>query len=83
MQHYVIKFVIYLRQVGGFLRVHFSTNTTDRHVITEISLAAVPSTINQQTQYKIIIFHGQKEYVIQCKPVGVQHKITYIKKSLK
>jgi hypothetical protein len=71
MQHYVIKFVSYLRQVAGFLRVLSSTNTTDRHEITEILLAVVTSTINQQTQYKIIIFHGQKEYVIQCKPVGV------------
>ena len=32
IQHYLIKFVSDLRQVGGFLRVlRFSTNKTDRH----------------------------------------------------
>ena len=38
IQHYVIKFVSDLRQVGGFLRVlWFSpSNKTDRHDITEI-----------------------------------------------
>ena len=35
IQHYVIKFVNDLRQVGGFLRVS-STNRTDRYDITEI-----------------------------------------------
>jgi len=39
IQHYVIKFVSYLRQVGGFLRVlRSSTNKIDRHDITEILL---------------------------------------------
>ena len=40
VQHYVIKFVSELRQVGGFLRVlrFSSTNKTDRHDITEILL---------------------------------------------
>ena len=40
IQHYVIKFVSDLRQVGGFLRVLpvSSTNITDRHDITEILL---------------------------------------------
>jgi hypothetical protein len=49
MQHYVIKFVSDLRQVGGFLRVlQFSpTNKTDRHEITEILLNVSLNTINQ------------------------------------
>ena len=39
IQHYVIKFVSYLQQVGGFLRVlRSSTNKIDRHDITEILL---------------------------------------------
>jgi len=39
VQHYVIRFVSDLRQVGGFLRVPVSSsNKTDRHVITEILL---------------------------------------------
>jgi len=37
IQHYVIKFVSDLQQVGGFLQVldPFSSNTTDRHDKTE------------------------------------------------
>ena len=40
IQHYVIKFVSDLRQIGGFLQVPpvSSTNKTDRHDITEILL---------------------------------------------
>jgi hypothetical protein len=40
IQHYVIKFVSALRQVGGFHRVFpvSSTNKTDRHDVTEILL---------------------------------------------
>ena len=37
VQHYVIKFVSDLRQVGGFLRV-LSTNKTDHHDLTDILL---------------------------------------------
>ena len=37
IQHYIMKFVSYLRQVSGFLRVS-STNKTDCHNITEILL---------------------------------------------
>jgi len=49
IQHYVIKFVSYLGQVGGFLRVlpGFPTNKTDRHDITEILLKMALNTINQ------------------------------------
>ena len=48
IQHYVIKFVSNLRQVGGFLRYSdSSTNKTDRHDITEILLKVALNTINQ------------------------------------
>ena len=49
IQHYVIKFVSDLRQVGGFLRVFLiqPTNKTDRHDKTEILLNVAFNTINQ------------------------------------
>jgi hypothetical protein len=49
IQHYVIKFVSDLRQVGGFLRVlRFSPkNKTDRHNITEILMKVALNTIKQ------------------------------------
>ena len=53
VQHYVMKFVSDLRQVGGFLRgtpVSF-TNKTDHHAITEILLKVGLHTINQPTKY--------------------------------
>ena len=46
VQHYVIKFVSDLRQVGGFFRVSF-TNKTDRHDIAETLLKVVLNTIKQ------------------------------------
>jgi hypothetical protein len=46
IQHYMIKFVSDLRQVGGFSSVS-STNKTDRHDITEILLKVALNTINQ------------------------------------
>ena len=45
MQHYVIKFVSELRQVGGFLK-------TDRHDITEILLKVALNTIKQTKKQK-------------------------------
>ena len=47
IQHYGIKFVSDLRQVGGFLQVLAvsSTNKTDRHDISEILLTVVLNTI--------------------------------------
>jgi hypothetical protein len=47
MQHYVIKFVSDLQQVGGFplSTPVSSTNKTDRHDITEILLKVVLNTI--------------------------------------
>ena len=44
VQHYVIKFVSHLWQVGGFLRFFF-TNKTDHHEITEILLKKALNTI--------------------------------------
>jgi hypothetical protein len=47
IQHYVIKFVSDLRQVGGFTGTPVSsTNKTDRHLITEILLKVALNTIN-------------------------------------
>ena len=45
IQHYVIKFVSDLRQVGGTLVS--STNKTDRHDITELLLKVALNTIKQ------------------------------------
>ena len=49
IQHYVIKFVSDLRQVGGFLRVLLFPPPIkiDRHDITEILLKVALNTINQ------------------------------------
>ena len=46
IQHYVIKFVSYLRHVAGFFRVS-SSNKTDCNDITEILLKVALNTINQ------------------------------------
>jgi hypothetical protein len=60
VQHYVIKFVSDLRQVGGFLRVlRFPppSNKTVRHDITEILLKVALSIINQ-TNKKTKVTHA-------------------------
>ena len=44
IQHYVIKFVSYLRQVSGFIEV-LGLSPTDRHNITEILLKMALNTI--------------------------------------
>ena len=44
IQHYVMKYVSDLRQIGGFLRVLLFP-PTDRHDITEISLKVALNTI--------------------------------------
>ena len=48
-QHYVIKFVSDLRQVGGFSLANrvSSTNKTDCHDLTELLLKVALNTINQ------------------------------------
>jgi len=57
IQHYVIKFVSYLRQVGGFLRaIRFpSPIKTDRHNIAEILLKVALNTTNQTNCPKMTI----------------------------
>ena len=54
IQHYVIKFVSDLRQVGGFLPSNLvsSTNKTD---ITEILLKVALNTITHTTLYSFIV----------------------------
>jgi len=56
-QHYVIKFVSDLRQVGGFLpgTLVSSTNKTDRHDITEILMKMALNTMNLKLTLKIPI----------------------------
>jgi hypothetical protein len=48
IQHYMIKFVSDLLQVGGFPRILWvsTTNETDHHEITEIMLKVALNTIN-------------------------------------
>jgi len=49
IQHYVIKFVSDLRQVGAWFSLGtpvFSTNKTDRHDIAEIFFKVALNTIN-------------------------------------
>jgi len=53
IQHYVIKFLSDLRQVGGFSPVS-STNKPDRHDITEILLKLALNTINQTKLYRYL-----------------------------
>ena len=69
MQHYVIKFVSFLRHVSGFLRVS-STNKTDRHDVTEILLKMALNTINQ-TKINIIVLYS----------LGVNPAVTAIQQS--
>ena len=54
IQHYVIKFVSDLRQVGGFLRF---PSPIDRHDITEILLKMALSTINQTLYLSLIMMY--------------------------
>jgi len=50
IQHYGIKFISTLRQIGGFSGYSVSsTNKTDRRDITEILLKVALNTINQPT----------------------------------
>ena len=55
VQHYVIKFVSVLRQVGGFLRhtLVSSTNKTESHDITGILLKVALNTIIPLIQIKL------------------------------
>jgi hypothetical protein len=62
LQHYVIKFVRDLRQVGGFLR--YFTNKTDRHDITELLLKVALKTIPLICYFRVWKFDGC--YIICC-----------------
>ena len=57
VQHYVIKFVSDLRQVGGFLRV---LRFPPRHDITEILLKVTLNTIKQTNILTLYIFPWNK-----------------------
>ena len=59
IQHYVIKFVSDLWQVGGFLLSSplSSTNKTDCHDITEILLQVALNTITLTQKGNIILTH--------------------------
>jgi chromosomal replication initiation ATPase DnaA len=53
VQHYVIKFVNDLRQVGGLISLVSSTNKTDHHDITETLMKVALNTIKQTNQQTI------------------------------
>ena len=55
IQHYVIKFISYLRQVSGFIEV-LGFSPTDRHNITEILLKMALNTITLTPVYFIVKF---------------------------
>jgi len=58
IQHYVIKFVSDLRQVGGFLRVLRFPPPIELAAITEILLKVVLNTINlKQTRRNNMVLH--------------------------
>jgi len=66
VQHYVIKFVSDLRQVGGFLlgpQVSF-TNKTDRHNIAEILLKVALNSIKPNQNPKVVWFKQVSQYDI-------------------
>jgi hypothetical protein len=59
IQHYVIKFVSDLRQVGHFLRgLVFSENKTDRHNITEILLKMPLNNISLRQPNRVFVIDG-------------------------
>jgi hypothetical protein len=84
IQHYVIKYVSDLRQVGGFLRVlWFPTNKTDRHDITEILLKvafniipsqSVPKTFRQTSLRELVPtlrFYKRGDGSLRQKPLAL------------
>jgi hypothetical protein len=78
IQYYVIKFVIYLRQVGGFLRFPPPIKLT-RHDIAEILLKVALNTINQTKPtyyllYLIDLLFVDKDHHVLVLP---EHKLMY------
>ena len=58
IQHYVIKFVSDLQQVGIFLRVHqSSTNETVCHDVRKILLKVVLNTMTYRKTYSLTSIH--------------------------
>ena len=59
IQHYVMQFVKYLWQVGGFLRGFpvSSTNKTNRHNMTEVLFKVALNTITINPQLKINLWY--------------------------
>ena len=81
MQHYMIKFVSDLRQVGGFLRFPI-TNKADLHDITEILLKVMLSTIKQTIKGENIILKNDfvhEKDTVWCIIIGlfVHHHLKY------
>ena len=66
MQHYVIKFVSDLRQVGGFLpgTPVFSTNKTDLHNIAKILLKVASNTTNHHQTVLILKYWHENLSVV-------------------
>ena len=64
IQHYAIKLVSDLRQVGGFIpgTPVSSTNKTDHHDMTEILLKVALNTINQTNQTQ----NRQRSHMYLC-----------------
>ena len=65
VQHYVIKFVSDLPQVGGFVRVHMvsSTNEIDRHNIAEIFLKVTLNTNTLTLFYELTCPRDTTPYI--------------------
>ena len=72
IQHYVIKFVSDLRQVGGFFlgTLVSSTNKTDHHDIAEILLEMALNTIHQTKPtwqgHNVVLRYSFKTYFRQA-----------------
>ena len=67
IQHYVIKFVGDLRQVGGFLRFPGITNKTDRLDITEILLKVALNiiTLTLSRMSYVVKYHSVVVYMLE------------------
>jgi hypothetical protein len=77
IQHYVIKFVSDLRQVGGFIRVlrFLATNKTDGHDVTEILLKVALNTIKPTNQPKPVSKNHCSDTKQTMKQVNLQYCI--------
>jgi hypothetical protein len=73
IQHFVIKFISDLRQVGVFPGTPVSsTNKTDRHDITEILLKVTLNTI-PLSQYVKIFLHLWFSFPLKCAGLNKHH----------